>query len=336
MSDQVIPEIVRVWFNRKAGDAKQRGIAFEFTLDEWWAWWRTDDRWTRRGSRGPDQLVMARHGDVGPYSPDNVRCITAAENLREAVETARIKRANGQIKISKPIGRPPILPSGPMTKKQYQIRYLTKKQQQQIESNARRNEWGTPVALIEAVRAMFGGSIDCDPATHVEAQERVRARTYYTAKDDSLNPDCPWYGKVFLNPPYERGLIEQFVLKLIIEIASGRTEEAVVLVNAQTDTQWCQRLFKVCSALCFHTGRVRFLNSDGKPGMPQVGQAIFYIGPNSQRFVDIFRKFGPSSLTTSEPYQRAGDGERVEREHAKSNVIGITERNARQSNGTKH
>lgn len=334
MSD--IPQKARTAFSLQRGGAKQRGISFEFTLEEWWTWWQTDNRWERRGSRGPEQLVMARRGDVGPYSPNNVRCITAAENIREAAETARIKRANGQLKITSRLGRPPLSLSGPMTKQQQQRRYRANRQLRIAESNARRNEWGTPVALIEAVRATFGGSIDCDPATHVEAQERVRARTYYTAKDDSLNPDCSWYGKVFLNPPYERGLIEQFVLKLIIEIASGRTEEAVVLVNAQTDTQWCQRLFKVCSALCFHTGRVRFLNSDGKPGMPQVGQAIFYIGPNSQRFVDIFRKFGPCSLTTGEPHQRARNGERVEREHAEPNVIGITERNARQRNGAEY
>jgi len=35
-----------------------------------------------RGNR-PDQFHMARKGDVGPYHPDNVKCITARMNRIE-------------------------------------------------------------------------------------------------------------------------------------------------------------------------------------------------------------------------------------------------------------
>jgi len=61
--------------------AKVRGIEFQFTYEEWLAWWGDDIV-----NRGPykGQLVMARIGDTGPYHPDNVRKITCSENATES------------------------------------------------------------------------------------------------------------------------------------------------------------------------------------------------------------------------------------------------------------
>lgn len=199
--------------------------------------------------------------------------------------------------MTKP-GRRPI-GSKPLTPTEKTRRYRAKLKQARIESNARRNEWGTPVAIIEAVRLVFDGQIDCDPATHAAAQERVRAISYYTAAEDGLGRQ--WCGRVFLNPPYERGLIERFVIKLLMEKAAERTTEAIVLVNAQTDTVWFQYLKPVASAECYPTGRVRFLNSDGKPGMPLVGQAIFYLGRRPEQFVAAFSRFGITAVLRATP-----------------------------------
>ena len=60
--------------------AKIRNIDWQFTYDEWVAWWGDDIH-----RRGPykHQLVMARNGDQGPYHPDNVHKKTASENCRE-------------------------------------------------------------------------------------------------------------------------------------------------------------------------------------------------------------------------------------------------------------
>jgi hypothetical protein len=62
--------------------AKQRGIEWKFTFKEWWAWWQVDNRWENRG-RGRGCFVMARIGDQGPYSPDNVYCATAEQNVKD-------------------------------------------------------------------------------------------------------------------------------------------------------------------------------------------------------------------------------------------------------------
>ena len=65
---------------------KERGIEFLFEYDEWVEWWGEDfaNRGTHQG-----QLVMARHGDQGPYSPDNVKKIMSTENVSEAHEIRR-------------------------------------------------------------------------------------------------------------------------------------------------------------------------------------------------------------------------------------------------------
>jgi len=68
-------------YRAQKDSAKRRGIPFLFTPEEWWDWWQVDNRWERRGM-GADALVMARKGDQGPYSADNVDCLTHAQNLQ--------------------------------------------------------------------------------------------------------------------------------------------------------------------------------------------------------------------------------------------------------------
>jgi hypothetical protein len=65
--------------------ARERGIAFKFTKDEWVSWWKKHlgpDWITKRGCR-LGQYVMARIADKGDYEPNNVRCITSSENHNE-------------------------------------------------------------------------------------------------------------------------------------------------------------------------------------------------------------------------------------------------------------
>jgi hypothetical protein len=62
-------------------NAKQRNIDWQFTYDTWIEWWGADIT-SRGASKG--KLVMARTGDIGPYSPDNVRKATHGENISEA------------------------------------------------------------------------------------------------------------------------------------------------------------------------------------------------------------------------------------------------------------
>jgi hypothetical protein len=74
-----LPRAAERAFQHQRYGAKKRGIPFLFTRDEWWAWWQVDGRWERRGRFGHN-LCMARKGDVGPYSAENVYPATMADN----------------------------------------------------------------------------------------------------------------------------------------------------------------------------------------------------------------------------------------------------------------
>lgn len=75
-------------FHQRA--ARQRGIPFLLTFEEWLAIWQASGKWEERGRR-KGQYVMARTGDVGPYAADNVRICTVGENVSEAMNTRRGK-----------------------------------------------------------------------------------------------------------------------------------------------------------------------------------------------------------------------------------------------------
>lgn len=62
--------------------AKDRGIEFLLTYDEWYKIWLDSGHLSERGKR-KGQYVMARYGDIGPYSVENVKIISFAENTRE-------------------------------------------------------------------------------------------------------------------------------------------------------------------------------------------------------------------------------------------------------------
>jgi hypothetical protein len=75
-------DIFRKRYTQHKSNAKMRGIDFLFTFEEWKYWWIATGKWEQRGKlRG--QYVMRRHGDVGPYSIDNVFCGVTEENVRD-------------------------------------------------------------------------------------------------------------------------------------------------------------------------------------------------------------------------------------------------------------
>jgi len=157
-----------------------------------------------------------------------------------------------------------------------------------VSANSGDNEWYTPRDYIAAALQVLH-EIHLDPASNPLANEIVQAETFYTAEDDGLSKD--WEGNVWMNPPYESGLISQFIEKLCDEYAGGSVTRAIVLVNNATETKWFQSLAEQASAICFPKGRVKFWHPR-KEAVPLQGQAVVFLGGEISDFVDAFSQFG--------------------------------------------
>jgi len=151
------------------------------------------------------------------------------------------------------------------------------------------NEWYTPEKYVSVARDVLG-EIDIDPASCELANRTVKAKTYFDIESDGLSK--PWCGKVWMNPPYSSDLIQQFAYKIVDEYRKGNTEEAIVLVNNATETQWFSHMMLGASAVAFPKGRIQFESPNGKLNSPLQGQAFIYFGKRPGRFSERFKDIG--------------------------------------------
>ena len=151
------------------------------------------------------------------------------------------------------------------------------------------NEWFTPPEYIGAAREVLG-TIDLDPASHPQAQETVRAGKFFTKSENGLIH--PWFGRVWLNPPYAQPYIAEFVAKLCLESRDNRVTAAIMLTHNYSDTAWHHEAASHAAAFCEPRGRIRFIAPDGSLAAPTQGQRFFYFGSDVARFAQIFSRFG--------------------------------------------
>ena len=137
-------------------------------------------------------------------------------------------------------------------------------------------EWMTPGYVVDIASDVLG-KVDLDPASSHVANETVRADRYYTKEQDGLIQE--WYGRVWLNPPYSRGLIDKFVTKLL---TSPNVTASLVLVNSATETNWAQALMTGATWVFFFNHRIHFLPPPGvkRPDSPKYPQMLVYRGPH--------------------------------------------------------
>jgi len=159
-----------------------------------------------------------------------------------------------------------------------------------VSHNTGENEWYTPSIYIDAAREVMG-TIDLDPASSGIANKTVMATTHYSIQDDGRKME--WKGNVWLNPPYAQPLISQFCDLLIKNYKDDKVQQACVLVNNATETNFYQNMLFFCNAVCFIKGRIKFIDKQGREsGTPLQGQTVLYFGSNRDKFAQYFGKFG--------------------------------------------
>jgi hypothetical protein len=168
------------------------------------------------------------------------------------------------------------------------------------------NEWYTPAHILEVARATLG-QFDLDPATCPKAQATVQAENCYTMEDDGFLR--PWYGRVWLNPPYcrnapaygdNRAGTYHWMQKALREYRSGRVTALIALVN-RSDGEWYQDLATSFSALYQCRKRIRF--EAGLPGAetsaPRYSNDLLYLGASPDIFWgNCSKALGPPALSS--------------------------------------
>jgi ParB family chromosome partitioning protein len=161
---------------------------------------------------------------------------------------------------------------------------------QSFTSGKNDDEWYSPRPLLELARAALGG-IDLDPASCALAQETVRAHTYYDKAKNGL--DHPWFGRVWMNPPYSRGLMAKFAGRLLHQYELENVTAGIMLVHNCTETSWFQIAAAGAQMVCFPKGRIGFRNPKRTiKSTPGRGQALLYYGRDAKRFEEVFAPIG--------------------------------------------
>lgn len=172
-----------------------------------------------------------------------------------------------------------------------------------IQHSSQTNDHYTPIEYVEAVRELFDGNIDLDPATAREVNEKtIRAKNICTIDDDGLSKE--WHGSVYLNPP--GGIINRrssmfiWYNKLVSEYQAGRVNQAIflgfnleILKTSQSEDS---KAWIGSFPICFPKQRISFWDKNFKPQKsPSHPNLLAYLPKDNEsieKFVNIFSKFG--------------------------------------------
>jgi hypothetical protein len=109
----------------------------------------------------------------------------------------------------------------------------------------------TPRSILDAL-----GEFDLDPCA-ADPRPWDCAKENYTEQRDGLS--LPWGGRVWLNPPFHRYMVGQWVERMV------RHGRGTMLLHARTETAWFAPVWRSAAAILFLSGRVTFCKADGSP-----------------------------------------------------------------------
>lgn len=122
----------------------------------------------------------------------------------------------------------------------------------------------TPRAIIDAL-----GPFDTDPCA-ASTRPFDCAAVNYTEADNGLTQ--PWRGFAWMNPPFDRRVIGDWMQRL------AEHNDGIALVHARVETRWFQIAWRHASAILFASDRVRFLDASGEQQEFNSGAPVALIG----------------------------------------------------------
>jgi len=119
--------------------------------------------------------------------------------------------------------------------------------------------WGTPDHIFEKLERRFKLNLDAC----AENAEVAKCDRFISPEQDSLSSDQSWEGRVWLNPPYGRG-IAKWLEKAQDELENGEAEIVVALLPNSTGTKWFHSfVVPQLSELILLHKRVQFVDIKG-------------------------------------------------------------------------
>lgn len=119
-----------------------------------------------------------------------------------------------------------------------------------VDPSKRNDRWLTPTSVVEAL-----GEFDLDPCG---APNHVLAKHTYLQENGDDGLSDPWFGRVWMNPPYGRTM-RKWVERLV------EHGEGTCLIPVAMGTKlWQEVVLLEASAIHFYRHRIKFLRRDGK------------------------------------------------------------------------
>lgn len=152
--------------------------------------------------------------------------------------------------------------------------------------------WLTPPKILQAL-----GPFDLDPCAVSLPRPWPTAAHHITAEEDGLAHE--WFGRVWMNPPYSRPALDQFMQRM------ADHNHGTALLFARTETQtFFETIWRRASACLFIEGRLFFHYPDGTPaaangGAPSVLAAYGNDDMEILASCDIAGQFVPLRLPRS-------------------------------------
>ncbi len=111
--------------------------------------------------------------------------------------------------------------------------------------------WLTPRSILDVL-----GIFDLDPCSAPSPRPWSTALRHIELPENGLI--LPWYGRVWMNPPYDTPTMTKFMSRM------ARHRSGIATVFARTDTKlWQQWIFPFADSILFLEGRISFHRPDG-------------------------------------------------------------------------
>lgn len=146
----------------------------------------------------------------------------------------------------------------------------------------------TPEIVLDRVRVFFDGDAVLDPCWSADCPVGIALDVCdHEQGDDGLKANWSAYESVWVNPPYSRGQIIQWVTKA----ADSAPAEILMLLPADLSAAWGRMAYETAQGVAFWRGRIAFgspADPDGMAAGAKTPSMIVYWGERYGRFAHVF------------------------------------------------